>query len=428
MISRLRVKNFKCLADTGDLEIRPLTFLVGPNSSGKSSLLHVLTMLRQTVVSPEISNPLVANGPLVEAGAYPDFVFGHDAQRDVEIEIESPEIGQWVGPIFFRATFGYDAETTEILLRESEFRKGDDLVLAVRADPGGEHRGELQFVENGERKTEHFTGVERARFWFRPSDPALGAAIGRLCDAERQVPPEVWFVRHLTAMAYIGPLREPFQRAYITPGQAPLDVGVRGENTADVLWAAQRSKKGMLPRVAEMAPKWLAELSMADTLRLDSLGESNQYRVQLTDPSARLEVNVADVGFGASQTLPIIVQSFYTMPGGAMLLEQPEIHLHPRAQSLLGDLFIEAAEGHDRTFIIETHSEHILARVRLRIAEGQLSRDDVAIYYFEPAANGTQIREVTLNDNGQYVHFPPGFFEEDVLEAFAHLEAMRKNG
>ena len=428
MITRLRVKNFKCLADTGELEIRPLTFLVGPNSSGKSSLLHVLTMLRQTVVSPEVSNPLVANGPLVEAGAYPDFVFGHDARRDIEIEIESPKTGYWVGPIFFRAVFGYDAETTEILLKEVEFRKGDDLVLAVRADVGGKHHGELRYVESGERKTERFAGVERVRFWFRPSDPALGAAIGRLCDPEHQIPPEVWFVRHLTAMAYIGPLRESFQRAYITPGQAPLDVGVRGENTADVLWAAQRSKKGMLASVAERTPEWLAKLNMAERLRLDSLGESNQYRVQLTDPSSGLEVNVADVGFGASQTLPIIVQSFYTMPGGAMLLEQPEIHLHPKAQSLLGDLFIEAAEGRDRTFIIETHSEHILARVRRGIAEGRVSREDVAIYYFEAAANGTQIREVTLNDNGQYVDFPEGFFEEDVLEAFAHLEAMRKNG
>lgn len=427
MISRLRVRNFKCLADTGELEIRPLTFLVGPNSSGKSSLLHVLTMLRQTVVSPEITNPLVANGPLVEAGAYPDFVFGHDAQRDIQIEIESPEIGQWVGPIFFRAVFGYDAETTEILLRESEFRKGDDLVLAVRADAGGKHHGELTFVENGERKTERFAGVERARFWFRPSDPALGAAIGRLCDPERSIPPEVWFIQHLTAMAYIGPVREAFERAYIMRGP-PEDVGVKGEKAADVLWAAQRSQKGMLARVAEKTREWLAKLNMADRFRLDSLGESNQYRVLLTDPSTGLEVNAADVGFGASQTLPIIVQSFHTMPGGAMLLEQPEIHLHPKAQSLLGDLFIEAAKGRDRTFIIETHSEHILARVRLRIAKGELPRDAVAIYYFEPTANGTQIREVTLNDNGQYVDFPKGFFEEDVLEAFAHLEAMRKNG
>ena len=427
MISRLRVRNFRCLADTGELEIRPLTFLVGPNSSGKSSLLQILTMLRQTVVSAEISNPLVANGPLVEAGAYPDFVFGHDARRDVEIEIESPEVGQWVGPIFFRAVFGYDVEATEILLRASEFRKGDDLVLAVRADAGGKHHGELTFVENGERKTQGFAGVERARFWFRPSDPALGAEIGRLCDAGRRIPPEVWFVRHLTAMAYIGPVREPFERAYIMRGP-PEDVGVKGEKAADVLWAAQRSQKGMLARVAEKTREWLAKLKMADGYRLDSLGESNQYRVLLTDPSTGLEVNAADVGFGASQTLPIIVQSFYKMPGGAMLLEQPEIHLHPRAQSLLGDLFIEAAEGRDRTFIIETHSEHILARVRRRIAEGRVSRNDVAIYYFEPAADGTQIREVTLNGNGQYVDFPEGFFEEDVLEAFAHLEAMRHNG
>ncbi len=81
MLTRIRIKNFKCLKDTGDLEIRPLTFLVGPNSSGKSSLLQMLLMLRQTVDSTDIFNPLVLNNSLIRMSSYSEFVYKNDIKR-----------------------------------------------------------------------------------------------------------------------------------------------------------------------------------------------------------------------------------------------------------------------------------------------------------------------------------------------------------
>jgi predicted ATPase len=118
------------------------------------------------------------------------------------------------------------------------------------------------------------------------------------------------------------------------------------------------------------------------------------------DPCLEIETNLADIGFGASQTLPIIVESFYASPGSLILVEQPEIHLHPKVHSTFGDLFIKAVNENIRTFIIETHSEHILARVRRRIAEGRIDKNKVAIYYFERGKDGTNIREVILNMEG----------------------------
>ncbi len=107
-----------------------------------------------------------------------------------------------------------------------------------------------------------------------------------------------------------------------------------------------------------------------------------------------------------------------------ILIEQPEIHLHPKAQSILGDLFIAASNNGKRHFIIETHSEHLLSRVRRRIAEGKIKKEDVIIYYFENTFDGTNIKQLKLNDKGQYNAFPKGFFEEAYDEAVKHLEAL----
>jgi predicted ATPase len=110
-----------------------------------------------------------------------------------------------------------------------------------------------------------------------------------------------------------------------------------------------------------------------------------------------------------------------------MLIEQPEIHLHPKAQSQIADLFVDRARSRDCTFIIETHSEHILDRIRRRIAEKRIDKDMVAIYYFQPGPEGTQIQEIVLDDDGQLIKFPLGFFEEGYAEALEHMKAIKSN-
>ena len=136
-------------------------------------------------------------------------------------------------------------------------------------------------------------------------------------------------------------------------------------------------------------------------------------------------VNIADVGFGASQVLPVIVEGFYSSPGCTFLVEQPEIHLHPKAQATLGDLLVGLSK-HDRQVIVETHSEHLINRVQLRIADETIDRSDVAIYYFEATEQGTRIREVGLTEYGQYLTetLPEDFFDEGFVESYQLSKAI----
>ena len=115
------------------------------------------------------------------------------------------------------------------------------------------------------------------------------------------------------------------------------------------------------------------------------------------------EVNLTDVGFGLSQLFPVIVECFYVPRNSTIIFEQPEIHLHPSVQAGLADLFIETIqareEGEDRNIqlLVESHSEHFLRRLQRRIAEEQLSQDDVAIYFCEPGPQGSSIRELDVD-------------------------------
>jgi len=426
MLNKLRIQNFKCLRDTGTIEIRPLTFLVGPNSSGKSSILQMLLMLRQTALGTDMESPLVTSGPLAEVGAYPDFIFRHEAERRLEVATEWGESDLLArGPMQLRAAFRYDAGTTQILLVESEFRLRDTFGESVREMAGGTYEGEAWKVEmDGRRLSQTLTGIRPLWWSFESTDSLVSGPTPTVVPSPRGI--LRW---HMDRLTHVGPLRLHPRRAYPITGQSPADVGPAGDRTFDVLWAASQAAGSAGERFLKAVRDWLSTLAIADDLGLRRLGDSNLYTAAITDPATMTRVGFADIGFGASQVLPVVVQCLGTRIGGTLLVEQPEIHLHPKAQAELGDLFIEATQDNDRAFIIETHSEHILARIRRRIAERKpgLTREKIAIYYFRPTSEGTEIQEVTLNENGQYARFPQGFFEEDVEEAFQHLKAMSEH-
>lgn len=441
MLSKLRIKNFKCLRDTGDLEIRPLTFLVGPNSSGKSSVLQMLLILRQTVDSTDIHNPLATSDGWVQMGAYPEFVYRGEYKRDLEVEFEVP--GPPAGKskrgksrdkfetLSTKAVFGYNPKTTRIEIKEREINLGNRLRERVfREKKGKKFSVTLDYKEKGKRRKWSRHDVIPIKFYdfgvtLKPREKP-GDFLKSLPAPEAFKTLAYWIERRFRDLFYLGPLRELPKRFYVTSGQTPQDVGTRGEHAVDVFNFSRWSDNTRIRRIREEVRVWLKEFGIATDIQLDRISKKqNYYRIVITDPATGVETSLADIGFGASQTLPIIIESFYVPPGSTILIEQPEIHLHPKAQCVLGDLFIAAAGDADRTFIIETHSEHVLARIRRRIAEGKIKRDKVAIYYFEPTVDGTHIQEITLTKQGQYDSFPEGFFEEDVAEAFAHLGAMR---
>jgi predicted ATPase len=396
-------------------------------------------MLRQTVDSRDIDIPLAANNGWVQMGAYPEYIFKGESQRDLEVMLEflqpvgsKSDTTSERDALALRAVFCYNRKTTGIELKEREIslKSSSPLDEKVKRRKGKKYSATLSYLEKGKKRTWRRDSVRPIKFYdFIP----LLKQGEKLEDLYKSMPAREHFLAlghivevELRKLFYLGPLREFPRRVYVTSGQAPQDVGTKGERAVDALWFSHRSQSKRIRQIEAEVRDWFEQFGVASNISLAPLGSTNYYRVLVVDPYTGVKANLADIGFGASQTLPIIIESFLAPPDSCLLIEQPEIHLHPKAQSILGDLFIKASQEYHRAFIIETHSEHILARIRRRIAEGKIDSESVAIYYFEPSPKGSQIQRVTLNEKGQYESFPPGlFFEEDLTEAFEHLKAMK---
>ena len=202
----------------------------------------------------------------------------------------------------------------------------------------------------------------------------------------------------------------------------PQGVGLQGEMTLSALWASRWNKR-LRQEVYKPTSEWLSRLGIAATLELRRMGGS-YFSCLVGDPNLGVKPNFADVGFGASQVLPAIVQALLAPQNATLVMEQPEIHLHPAAQAALGDLFIEQIDK-GKQFIIETHSEHMVSRVLRRIANDEISASQVAIHYCSRTSGGTKIQRIDVDSYGRFGEgLPPGFFEQDYEETRAHMEAV----
>jgi hypothetical protein len=144
------------------------------------------------------------------------------------------------------------------------------------------------------------------------------------------------------------------------------------------------------------------------------------HELVLVDKRTKTTLTHRDVGIGISQVLPVLVMA-YGSQGKLLAMEQPEIHLHPGLQAELADVFIESALGAGQnTFILETHSEHLILRLMRRIREGKLSPDDVAVIFVDPQAQGSRFIELRIDEEGDFIdEWPGGFFEESFHEKFS---------
>lgn len=153
-------------------------------------------------------------------------------------------------------------------------------------------------------------------------------------------------------------------------------------------------------------------------IKLESLKE-DVFALQLAEEQSQAPVSMLDVGFGISQVLPIIVQSKLSRRN-IILIEQPELHLHPRLQAELGTMFVDciSAPQHNQ-FIIETHSEHIILRLQRLIREGKLRSCDLSVIYVMKGEDGSTCFPLRIDEEGDFIdEWPDGFFEEGYREMF----------
>lgn len=236
------------------------------------------------------------------------------------------------------------------------------------------------------------------------------------------------------SLRYIGPLRDEPRPLY--PLQAltsPTDVGPKGELTAAVLHLNQareityvpptyfrnegsplRSKTGSLKSAAI---EWLVYLGVARDVETSEQGKfGHALRIKI-DAGGQFQ-DLTNVGVGVSQVLPIVVTCLLSPPGSTIIVEQPELHLHPAVQAKLADFFISLMLT-GKQCIIETHGEHLVERLRFRVAQDRSDKvlNSTKIYFFERKEGATKFRDIKLNRYGAIEDWPDDFFDQSQKES-----------
>ena len=435
MIKDWQIKNFKSLKDSKKINIKPITFLVGPNSSGKTSFLQSILMLRQTVESKDPKSALILQD-YIDLGSFKDVVWKHNLKNTISINFSNSnsnyefDFAFKKGKIYVKRyrTFGehhgnlgefnYDLEVNE--------RGNDRYYMKVLDYPvfkGANYR--VNFYKFYKKRLNFLQPIEfsveddklpKTKKEFKKFKKNLEYDLEKIKFMNFLVERESDLENIFNNIFHIGPLRNEPERVYTASGAFPSEVGKSGEWVVEKLVSIKDSQ--------EKVKKWFNCFEIASDFKVGELRKgSKRYELAIKEFYTGEWINLVDVGFGASQILPIIVEGFISK-NSLILIEQPEIHLHPKAQSTMGDLLIDISSNQNNKIIIETHSDLIISRICRRIAEGKFKSSDLAIYYLNPTENGAEIIDVHVNENGQYENFPDGFFEERYEEAMATADAV----
>lgn len=231
------------------------------------------------------------------------------------------------------------------------------------------------------------------------------------------------------SIRYLGPLREEPQVVSATGGRnRNLPAGPKGEYTADLLARSKNevirfrdSKRRMrTAKLPEAVSLWTTYLGVGETVAVEDQGKLGRgLRIAVNG----VERDLTTVGVGASQVLPVIAVVLAASRGSVILLEQPELHLHPAVQSRLADFFVWARP--DLTIVVETHSEYLITRLRRRAAEGKADSAKISILFAEQKRGVTQVRRLRLNQLGDLSEWPVGFFDTQDEETRALVSAVR---
>lgn len=444
MITGLRLQNYKSWQDTGQLALAPLTVLFGANSSGKTSLLQLLLMLKQTAESPDRSQVLNLGGDersLVDLGTLPELLHAGASELQWSLDWELPQPIEVSDPrdpkkISLKGkTLGLT--TTVAWQGNGDRALGSPLVTQLRYRFGGGVFG--MDLRDPAKREYSLVSEENAyafvrnqgRKWPLPS-PAKSYGFPDQVRAYFQNASflsdlELEFEQLCARIYYLGPLRDYPRRQYTATGAQPADMGRRGERVVDALLAAREA--GRLISRGRGRPRQTLEERVAECLK--TLGLIAHFDVRPVTPGGKLyqvwvrqhadapEVLLTDVGFGVSQILPVIALCYYAPPGSTLILEQPEIHLHPKVQAGLADVLIDAIKHQGIQILLESHSEHLLRRLQRRVAEEVLAAEQAALYFCRLERGRSRLTPLELDMFGNIRNWPAGFFGDELEEIAA---------
>ncbi len=425
-ITRISVKGFKSLAEECSIEVRPLTILAGANSSGKSSIMQPLLMMKQTLEATYDPGPLLLDGPNVRFTSADQFLTKFDGKttNKFSVGVELKNL------ISFEETFirkllseidvsdiSYKNEYGNAILRP--IMTNNDMSAAfLMARPSGWTRtyfkNELNAAINNKKP---MLIVEQNRFFLE-----LKLIIG---DDEYATHLNRSFSNAILNLIHLPALRGNPERNYKKTSIGPRFPGTFEIYAASIIhnWQANRDPHlhALGAALEVLGLTWKVGARPIDDVSFEVMvGRLIHKKI---DDSNDM-VSIADVGFGLSQTLPVLVALLAAEPGQLVYIEQPEIHLHPKAQMAMAQILADAANRGVRV-VAETHSSMLLLGVQSLVAEGKLSPDKVKLHWFKrrPEDGVTEVSSADLDKAGAFGDWPEDFSSAEMDADIRYIHA-----
>lgn len=405
-ITRITVGGFKSIVEEQSIEVRPLTILAGANSSGKSSIMQPLLLLKQTLEAPYDPGALLLNGPNVRFTLVDQLLSRKNDGGVVDV---------------FNVGVGTETSTTVTIYFKRSKNKGFEVEeVKYNSDKekyrlySGMPENEIKAILYGSSvniASESVSTVQESRFYLMRQRCFLVPAIEieKIYTSTRPSSEATIINRHVRQMIHLPGLRGNPERTYPVTAVGSVFPGTFEYYIASVIEQWQRENN---TSKLEKVNRDLQRLRLTSKVTAKSINDTQieilvnrfPYYSQNTDM-----VNVADVGTGVSQALPVVVALHATSQEQLVYLEEPEIHLHPRAQSAMAEVLADAVlEG--KRVVVETHSSLLLLGIQTLVAEGKLPPEMVKLHWFTQQENGsTKIDSADLDEAGAFGDWPEDF-------------------
>ncbi|ADB37737.1 DUF3696 domain-containing protein [Spirosoma linguale] len=362
LINSLSLKNFKCFEEL-DVKFAPITLLTGANSSGKSSLINAILAVLQTRGFPYY---LSLNGSYVSMGSFEDIIYGRDASKKLELQIKIQ----------------------------------DQYILTTRWESDSHEQANFSGLEYKDEKfTTDGPNIQTGEFGWKHD--IINSAID---------PEKIFF--ELTVgqdrfdFNYISSFRLSPERTYYRQSGADFKIMKTGELYIDQIIEWEDNSSAKFQDLTNI----LQKLELVQSIK-SSILKGGRFELNVKVHKASQAISLVDVGFGISQFLPIIVADLQLSDKSCLAISQPEIHLHPKIQAQFGNYLASQVNQTEKQYIVETHSEYLLNRIRLLLVTGELKPNQVRVLYFENDGIKSTKHDIEFATDGQIKGAPQGFFD-----------------
>ena len=373
MLERIDLQHFKCFSLL-KLPLAPMTLLSGANASGKSSVMQSLVLLHQTMREHEWSLRLMLNGASVQLGAVADVIDQVQGRRSCEIALLD-HTG------YFRWEFSGERDEMSMAVKHVSISNNNDV------------------TEEDEPEILHHLLLPDSPLYYPLTERIRGLTY---LTAERIGPREYY----------------PFEDPQLTPV-----VGPKGEHAVSVLYSGRDERvlekleiEGYPPTRLRQAEARMKHFFPGCEMRIVEVPSANTVTLGLRTSTDMNFLRPIHTGFGLTQVLPIVVAALTATKGGLLLIENPEVHLHPAGQAMMGEFLAEVAAAGVQV-ILETHSDHVLNGVRRTVKNKTLSPDNTALHFFRPRREDeqdsiAQVQSPIMDSEGNIDTWPEGFFDQ----------------